>query len=1705
MHLRIMHARSAGVGAMLQTSGGRTNTSRWKWITAVLIILLCFACGAAANRVQAATGVAGDGDVDGNGRLDAADAEVILQKTVSAAVLGQSEEAAADVNHDGVVDVRDAILVLQQAGSGSGYPWDLVDLEAAVVEGGVSVQLTFPGEASRIDDGIDVLLRNLAGQVQSEQKVALVKVDTAKSGTAELSLPGLSDMAELASYVLEVQGTDGGQPVRKRWGLLELTRRLRVHVFGPEKWYAGAPNRARVAVQEARSGQAVAGAEVVVTLIGPDGGESVARQTVLTDSEGVVESVLSVPAGVSGDGELEVSVSAPLGSRLISQSVEIVTGSSTLLTTDKPLYQPGQTIHIRSLTLVKPQMIPAAGQEIVLIVADAKGNKVFKQTETLNEFGVASADFTLASELNLGVYTVSAEVSGSTTEKQVTVDRYALPKFKVELATDRDYYAPGATLSGTVAADYFFGKSVGGGAVTITASKFDVAFEPFAEVSGALDAEGRFQFTLDLPGHFVGQPLQQGEAFALLEVKVTDLAAHEETISRTVPVSANDLVIHAVPESGALIPGVENQVYVLTLYPNNSPARTTCTARIDGEVVGVVETDAAGVGVISLNPVGHSSVVLDLHAADSSGNTADRSLDLSLAAGSESVLLRTDGSLYAVGDEVKLDVFCGGLGGSIFVDVIKDGQTIGSRSLEPLNGYAALVLPLTADMSGSLCLSAYRITLAGNTIRDRRIIYVDPANDLQLTYAPDREVYRPGEDASIRVQVADQGGQGVVAAIGLNIVDEAVFALQEMQPGMEKIYFYLEEQLRQPRYEIHGFNPEDVLHESPVGSDDAVRERVLGMMFATLPDADLGTFEAVSDAADPAAVSAALRDAIWDDLDHLIDPMLDVFTGYEEDRSTAFFEPLIEQAGADKTLDPDGALDPWGMPYRVSYAVKSSEYTFHTAGPDQRWDTADDLQLVAAAWALNQPWMRNNPDWLVRGGIGGFEIFAMNNWEWDWAEDGGFGPPTAGPGGEGGAEPYLRQYFPETLYSNPLLITGLDGSATVNVTMADSITSWRMTGLASSTDGRLGSATGALRVFQEFFVDLDLPAMLTRGDEVSVPVAVYNYLPESQDIRLVLEGDEGFELLDAAEQTLTLAAEEVSVVHFRVRTLRVGHHRLQVTAYGSSKSDAIAREVEVMPDGAELLVTQSGRLSGLVEHLITIPEAAIDGASKILVKIYPGFFSQVVEGLDAMLQMPFGCFEQTSSVTYPNVLVVDYMKKTGVITPEILMKAEGFISTGYQRLLSYEVDGGGFSWFGEAPAHNVLTTYGLLEFSDMSKVWYVDPAVIRRTQDWLVSGQEADGSWIPTEGGIAEGAIDRYQNDVLRTTAYVLWGLGKSGYSGPALDSGAAYLRNQLAQPDFEAETYSLALCAHALLENPDDPLLPGLFEAFENRKLSEGDKVWWEETAPTITYSRGEGASVELTALLAQAYMRYGAYPDTTAKALNYLVGAKDGNGNFGSTQATVLALQAFSLAAGGATSHANATVEIGLNGVPVKTIELTDDNSDLVFLCDLGEQTIEGDNTVQLSLEGTGSTLYQVVGRYYLPWETLPPPAEELISIQVDYDKSELTTDDLLHCTVRLANNRAGVARMLVADVGVPPGFDVLRDDLDALVGTAIQKYELAGRQVILYLDELGHEAPVTLEYRLKARFPVRAQTPESAVYEYYNPEVRAVAEPREIVVTE
>jgi hypothetical protein len=52
----------------------------------------------------------------------------------------------------------------------------------------------------------------------------------------------------------------------------------------------------------------------------------------------------------------------------------------------------------------------------------------------------------------------------------------------------------------------------------------------------------------------------------------------------------------------------------------------------------------------------------------------------------------------------------------------------------------------------------------------------------------DAPVYKPAAEARVSFRVTNSHGEGVHAALGLEVVDEAVFALAEKQPGFAKVF-----------------------------------------------------------------------------------------------------------------------------------------------------------------------------------------------------------------------------------------------------------------------------------------------------------------------------------------------------------------------------------------------------------------------------------------------------------------------------------------------------------------------------------------------------------------------------------------------------------------------------------------------------------------------------------------------------------------------------------------------------------------------------------------------------------------------------------------------------------------------------------------------------------------------------------------------------
>ncbi len=1609
-------------------------------------------------------------------------------------------------------------------------------------------------------------------------------------------------------------------------------------VLGQSRWAPGSEALVRVLVRDGSTGKPLANASVEAQLQPAD---KVVFSGV-TDATGTALVRLKVPADAAAEQTLVVNTRSPLGSDRVERPITVERDFKLLLSTDKPIYQPGQEIHLRVLALSAFDLTPAAGQEIEVIIADGKGNKVFRQKVTSSEYGAAWTDFQLASEVNTGAYKISAVLGNTSSEKTVTVEHYVLPKFEVTLETERAYYRPGDVVRGTLLARYFFGKPVADSSVRIEGATFDVQRNLELTLDGQTDADGQYAFEFTLPSYIAGSDLENGLGTFYVQAMVTDQTNHVEISNLSLPVAARTLIIEAVPESGVLRPGVENLLYVMTSYPDGSPADCDLNVTLnDGAVVTRAQTGEFGVAELRFTP-NNPYQMIQIDARDSAGNQADAAFSFQADWQEETILLRPDRPVYRVGDTMNLTVLATAQQGSVYLDIIRAGQTVSTRSLELENGRAEAAVDLTPDLYGTLQLHAYKILTSGSIVRDTRLVAVENRQDLVVNISTGQESYLPGETAGLDVRVEAANMQGVQAALGLAIVDESVFALAEQDPGFAKLYFLLESQLLEPKYDLHGFSVPEMMIGIPSNNPEfkhALDQTGQAALAATAPAAQAFSLQ-VNTRAEHLQQATKLRTRFFSRLslalfigwgvlaggvvfingrklhrEHRLGRSLLVLAGFiaalmiiiavvplgEDgrwvntylDRLAVILNMLLSGSfplvalilvglagligliavavrGRDASLGwaLGGVALTLGLIFALGLSIRLGDIN-----PGKDWVRAVIIlsaifvllfPLVILARAVGFALARRG--WAAVSGltfglalllgivplaalglIGGAGASAPQPVAEEVFMDGavnavpqarGLAPmPTAAPAMADKAvessasastqePPRLRQYFPETMLWLPDAVTDENGNLHLDVPVADSITTWRMTALASSTDGRLGSVSAPLVVFQDFFIDLDLPVALTVGDEVAVPVGVFNYLAEEQSVRLELQQEDWFELLGDPSQEIVIQPNEISVVYFRVRALDFGRQAFQVTAWGSQMSDAIRKEVMVYPNGKLISAAASDRLKADEPAIqkIFIPAEAVAGTQKLLVKIYPGMVSQVVEGLDSILQMPNGCFEQTSSTTYPNVLVLDYLKSTQQLAPEVQMKAEEYINLGYQRLLTFEVDGGGFSLFGDAPADRMLTAYGLQEFSDMSRVHPVDDALIRRTADWLLAQQESDGSWQNDRGLVHEGSWAALGDERTPVTAYIVWSLIAAGeYDTAGVQSGLAYVREHAAQID---DPYALALVANALVaadreagEQMSSATL-AVLDRLAALAQREGNAAFWSSQVATFMGGEGQTGSVETTALAAYAMLRARYDPQLSTAALTYLVQTKDSAGTWYTTQATVMALKALieSVAAGG--EGANAQLTVTLNGGQARTLEVTPDTFDVVQMISYEDLLPGAENLIEISMQGEGDLLYQVVSSYYLPWDMLTQypdllPQDNLVSIDVAYDRTELAVNDTVMVSVTInLNQPGGKAESALIDLGLPPGFTVMREDLDALVARfndvprdyafpAIQRYELTGRQILVYITNLSEGKPLEFSYRLVAKFPLRAQAPASNAYDYYNPDVNGLEDPQMLVV--
>jgi hypothetical protein len=323
-----------------------------------------------------------------------------------------------------------------------------------------------------------------------------------------------------------------------------------------------------------------------------------------------------------------------------------------------------------------------------------------------------------------------------------------------------------------------------------------------------------------------------------------------------------------------------------------------------------------------------------------------------------------------------------------------------------------------------------------------------------------------------------------------------------------------------------------------------------------------------------------------------------------------------------------------------------------------------------------------------------------------------------------------------------------------------------------------------------------------------------------------------------------------------------------------------------------------------------------------------------------------------------------------------------------------------------------------------------------------------------------------------------------------------------------KVDTYTLAVIANFAADyGSDREFTRQAIQMLLDARTEKDEQVWWN-AEETSVYATGPSAAVETTGLAVRALLQSGEASGTARKALAYIASKKDAYGTWGTTQATIMALRALLTATEKGSAEVRGTVVVLLNGKPAEKLELTPENNDLLHQFVFKNVSTEGVSTIGLQFEGKGGLAYQIVGSYYLPWDE--KAAGEPLSIDVAYDRTRLAQDDLATASATVRNNLPKTANMVMVDLGIPPGFDLLSEDLQDYQEKSarhksahLSKFSQTATQALLYFDSFAPGEVVTLKYRLRAKYPIRARTFKSKVYEYYDPEIASVARPVQLEV--
>jgi hypothetical protein len=477
--------------------------------------------------------------------------------------------------------------------------------------------------------------------------------------------------------------------------------------------------------------------------------------------------------------------------------------------------------------------------------------------------------------------------------------------------------------------------------------------------------------------------------------------------------------------------------------------------------------------------------------------------------------------------------------------------------------------------------------------------------------------------------------------------------------------------------------------------------------------------------------------------------------------------------------------------------------------------------------------------------------------------------------------------------------------------------------------------------------------------------------------------------------------------------------------------------------------------------------------------------SDLLAGIESILQEPYGCFEQASMTSYPNALILSYLKGRDDTDQKIINKAETLLQKGYKRLITFETEEKGYEWFGGAPGHEALTAYGLMQFNDMSKISnVVDNSMVERTAEWLMSRRDGKGGFLRNPKAL--DSYGRADQDI--TNAYIVYALAEAGRRDIQKELDEA-VNSAMKSND----PYVQALVANALYCFQDFNRGDELLKKFLNKQEADGS---WCGTRHSITRSEGISLKLETTSLACMAIMK-SKKPDLNAltNGIKFIVQSRSGKGGFGATQSTILCLKALTQYSQFARrTESPGTIVISINGNVAARKKYQAGEREAIVIDSLEKFLKEGTSKVKVSFEDTKNALPFSLSVSYNTWQ---PSTDEQCKVKLEttISANKAKVGQTVRITTVLTNKTNNGLPMTIAVLGLPAGVSAQPWQLKELQEKkVVDFYEVTPSTVIFYFRQMKPEEVRTINLDCKAEVPGYFTAPSSRAYLYYTNEYKA-----------